>query len=78
MLEIVVGNVKKLQLFRKFNFCLKVHDTELQAQLCHVAPSIWIILLKNIFTNFFKISRLTRSFTNFSPKNYDPLSGIWF
>ena len=47
---------------------------------CHVAPYIWRILLKNIFTDLLKMSRLARRFSNFShiPKNYDPLSRRWF
>ena len=48
--------------------------------ICHVAPNIRRIFLKNIFSNLLKILRLTRSFTNFShiPNNYDLPSRGWF
>ena len=58
-------------------FTLKFMIQNYRNNFCHVAPTIYRILLKNIFTKLLKISSLTRSFTtNFShiPKSCDPLS----
>ena len=50
-------------------FTLKFMIQSYRHNFCHVAPTI---LLKNIFTNLLKISRLTRSFTtNFSEDDFN-------
>ena len=56
-------------------FTLKFLMQSYRHNFRHLAPNMYRILLKNIFTNLLKILRIT-SFTNHSHilHNYDPLS----